>query len=193
MRRRISLALVVVAAAAFLAGSRCVKGNRCNATTCPSGCCRSDDTCATDETDALCGSGGAFCLNCGLSNEVCSGSACVAMRPDGGVAFAPCNEADYDAGTVIQNVGTSEVNFYFPNCVVVHVGDTVTWQGAPGSDFGMHPLRPSSRNPTNPIPSVSSGLQAQATFTQTGYFPFYCATHGDDSGGGMAGVVKVVP
>jgi plastocyanin len=109
----------------------------------------------------------------------------------GGVPFqslAPClSPTDYMSGSTIS-FGAQLGSSYSPRCLVIHVGQTVTFAG----DFSAHPLRASSRGSAgNPIPSEGIGSSTVATFSAGGFFPFYCTQHGDDLGNGMAGVVQV--
>ena len=109
----------------------------------------------------------------------------------GGIPFqslAPCSNAtDYMSGATVS-FGSQLGNNYSPRCLVVHVGQSVSFAG----DFSSHPLRASSRGSTgNPVQSTGSGTSASFTFAATGFFPYYCTQHGDDLGNGMAGVVQV--
>jgi plastocyanin len=83
-------------------------------------------------------------------------------------------------------------DFYTPRCLRIAVGQSVTWNG----DLDRHPLAPGILRPSmvevqpgSPIPMVSTGLSAMATFPDAGLWAFYCPLHPP----GMAGVVYVDP
>src|SRR5579859_2645713 len=48
------------------------EGGACSASTCPLGCCDSTGTCVTGESATACGTGGASCIDCSKSGEICS-------------------------------------------------------------------------------------------------------------------------
>ena len=176
-------------------GQRCCAGNLCSGgvcvVACPAGmtsCPGSMSTCmgnvcADTRTDPThCGACATRCA----AGETCVDGAC---RGGGFMALAPCNAlGDYTAGSTIR-FGGSVGNAYSPACLTVRVGDTVTWEGG----FSGHPRSPSTRGTaSNPITHVSSGTSQAVQFTRAGFFPYFCEFHGDDSGGGMAGVVRVI-
>jgi plastocyanin len=103
------------------------------------------------------------------------------------MALMPCEaEADYETGTTIAFPAGGGFA-YAPKCLKVTAGTTVTFSG----DFSSHPLMPSTRggSSANPITSKSSGSSATFTFSTRGFYPYYCAYHGSDSGVAMSGVV----
>lgn len=109
----------------------------------------------------------------------------------GGLPFqslAPCfNTTDYMSGATVS-FGNQLGNNYSPRCLVVRVGQSVSFAG----DFSSHPLRASTRGSAgNPVQSTGGGTSASFTFAVAGFFPYYCTQHGDDLGNGMAGVVQV--
>jgi hypothetical protein len=53
---------------------------KCNAQTCPSGCC-AGDVCAVGSQDNACGVGGAACTDCTAQNATCTGGKCVPNPP----------------------------------------------------------------------------------------------------------------
>jgi plastocyanin len=80
---------------------------------------------------------------------------------------------------------------YAPPCMIVAVGQTVTFEGL----FSGHPLEPGlspsmprAGSPNNPIPATYDGLEARATFTAPGTYPYYCQMHFMT---GMTGVIHV--
>ena len=82
---------------------------------------------------------------------------------------------------------------YAPPCMKIRVGQAVTWSG----DLGFHPLRAgaivggvATAQPGNPVPSISTGNTATATFGAAGDYGYYCANH---FAGGMVGAIFVVP
>jgi len=107
------------------------------------------------------------------------------------LALAPCvSEVDYTSGSTTIEFGGSLGTRFSPNCLIVHTGTIVTFSGA----FSEHPLRPSERaTGPSPIIATSQGTVQQFAFTAAGFYPYYCARHGDDGGGGMSGVIEVVP
>ncbi len=176
-------------------GQQCCAGNVCSGGVCIVACpggmtscpgsmssCRGN-VCADTRTDPThCGACATRCA----AGETCVDGVC---RGSGFMALAPCNAVgDYTTGSTIR-FGGAVGNSYSPACLTVRVGDTVTWEG----NFGAHPRSPSTRGTAmNPIPAVSSGTSQAVQFTRAGFFPFYCEFHGDDAGGGMAGVVRVI-
>jgi plastocyanin len=107
-------------------------------------------------------------------------------------ALAPCYRAsDYVAGPLATiSFGGSLGHQFSPACAAVPIGGVVTFSG----DFGSHPLHASTRgSPGSPITGSSAGTVASFSFPQVGFYPFYCQVHGDDAGGGMAGVIEVTP
>jgi plastocyanin len=112
-------------------------------------------------------------------------------------ALSPCTTPGMYAttGAAIQFGGVLGKT-YSPNCLTVTAGSKVYWEGA----FASHPLRPSSRgSQPNPIPSVSTGTDSGVVFANPGFYPFYCALHGNDggtttaAGSNMSGVIQVIP
>jgi plastocyanin len=176
-------------------GQRCCAGNVCSGGVCTVACaagmtacpgsmssCRGG-VCADTRTDPThCGTCATRCA----AGETCVDGAC---QGSGFMALAPCNAVgDYTTGSTIR-FGAALGSAYSPACLTVRVGDTVTWEG----DFSGHPRSPSTRGTAmNPIPRASTGTSQAVQFTRAGFFPFYCEFHGDDAGGGMAGVVRVI-
>lgn len=106
--------------------------------------------------------------------------------------LSPClSVTDYQTGVSTIAFGGVLGHVYSPNCIKIPPGATLTWQG----DFETHPLTPSTRGTQpNPITATTGGTTpASFTFPNVGLYPFYCAVHGDNSGGGMSGVVWVCP
>jgi plastocyanin len=86
--------------------------------------------------------------------------------------------------TTVINFGTQGALTYDPAYVLVHTGDTVTWNG----QFGFHPLV----SETGLWPTVATGSTFSYTFNQPGLYRFFCLFHGRPGGLGMAGAVWVV-
>lgn len=106
------------------------------------------------------------------------------------MAVAPCNSAsDYVEGSMV-NFGGALGQRYSPQCLRVRAGSMVNFVG----EFTGHPLQAATHGSSgNPIPSVNSGLSRAVTFATPGFYPYYCTFHGTATGGGMAGVVQVIP
>lgn len=102
-------------------------------------------------------------------------------------ALKPCStESLYTSAPTTITFGGEQV--YTPACLKIARNTTVTFSGP----FAGHQLEPSTRGTSgSPITSTTTGNTASFTFTQPGFFPYYCAFHGDDSGTEMAGVVWV--
>ncbi len=105
--------------------------------------------------------------------------------------LAPCFTEDlYLEGPAAITFGGVVGRAYTPRCLTVHTGAIVTFTGT----FATHPLRASTRGAQpSPIPATSSGGSLSVTLATRGYYPFYCGEHGDNSGSGMAGVIRVIP
>jgi plastocyanin len=121
---------------------------------------------------------------------------------DTGAPFAVvngCTQASYvdmtAAGASRTITATTATTAWAPNCVTISAGQTVTWN----APFGFHILAPGvapnmtgtsapSASP-NPIPNVSSGTTASATFTTPGIYGFYCSVHYPL---GMVGAIQVL-
>jgi plastocyanin len=82
---------------------------------------------------------------------------------------------------------SSERAPYQPNCMVIRVGQTVTWVGK----MTDHPLEPrAGGSPENPIPEITRDIRSvPVTFRCPGDYNFGCGKHG----GAMAGTIRVVP
>lgn len=102
----------------------------------------------------------------------------------------PClDEGAYVVGTTVQ-FGGAVGQRYEPSCLTARVGDTVAFSGS----LDEHPLSASSRSTApSPIVTSASGSGVAFRFDVAGYFPYYCSRHGSNNGGGMAGVIRVLP
>jgi plastocyanin len=170
------------------------------------GACPDDYTCAAD---GYCHKNGDTSA-CGFSDAAAPGDDLSAgmdlaghdlAEPDGPSfpfqSLAPCNNAsDFSAASSIH-FGNSLGFMFSPNCVLTHVGSSVSWSPASGGsdDFSTHPLTPSTRGSSgNPIPLTMSGVgPVNVTFPTAGFYPFYCGMHGANDGSGMSGVIQVAP
>jgi len=111
-----------------------------------------------------------------------------------GATFHGCTDGrfvDRSAASASREVTFGADLAYSPPCLVIDVGQSVTFTGS----FATHPLRagaaPSSSlsdPPGNPIPGASAGMALTVTFSAAGTWPYHCATH---FASGMAGVVRV--
>ena len=96
----------------------------------------------------------------------------------------------------IRTIGFGGINDspgfgYSPACMIIGVGQSVTWTGA----FDLHPLSPGSApslmmagSPDNPIVRVSTGNMATVVFPTAGVYPYFCEQH---YASGMSGVIWV--
>lgn len=76
---------------------------------------------------------------------------------------------------------------YVPQCLQIKVGQSVTWVG----DFEEHPFVPEC-GPEKVGLEVKDG-KATFTFAKPGVYGYFCETHGEKGGKGMAGAIQVVP
>jgi plastocyanin len=140
------------------------------------------------------GSSGASSGSSGASSGS-SGDANVQCQT-GGAAFPQCSQSTLETNNrtqpgdarIIKVPGGDQEAPYEPNCMMVKVGQTVTWQG----NLDKHPLIPRDESSTlpNPIPSSSAGMTSiTATFPCTGFYNFSCSIHHD----AMLGTIWVVP
>jgi len=120
-----------------------------------------------------------------------------AVDPGAFMPVIPCNSADAYTVATGAPVGITFDNTltYTPKCVKILPGWSVVFTAGNGTNFGIHPLFPSSSRgdaADNPITQVISGTTSPAfTFTKPGFYGYYCIEHGTDEGSGMAGVVWV--
>lgn len=111
-------------------------------------------------------------------------------------ALNGCSGADYVDSSAADDRTiqiAAEGLTFSPRCMVVSVGQTVTWQGS----LSAYPLAPGNPtdakagSPNNPIPTVTSDRSVEVTFPIAGTYPYYCQLHSFDSGQGMVGMVYV--
>ena len=102
-------------------------------------------------------------------------------------ASNPMSNREVDFGGIGESPGFG----YSPACMIVGVGQSVTWSGP----FDLHPLSPGSApslmmagSPDNPIQRVSTGSNATVAFPTPGVYPYFCEQH---YAGGMSGVIWV--
>ena len=92
------------------------------------------------------------------------------------------------------SAGGSPLFGYWPPCITIAAGQSVTFTGGSATSFSIHPLAPGVLNtPTagsanNPIPRTSTGNDLPVTFPTAGTYPYICEAH---AAAGMVGVVKV--
>lgn len=94
-----------------------------------------------------------------------------------------CQEADYMLADLVSSVSIQGMS-YTPKCIQVKVGSRVTITASK-----RHPLAPQAQS-GNPIKATER--TQEYTFSEAGFFGYYCDKHGDASGEGMAGAVWVV-
>ncbi len=172
-------------------------GNVCFAASCNNG------TPDVGETDTDCGG---TCPKCAdtkscLTSSDCTNANCLNLVCQPFSALAPCGTAamytldPLATSTIMFNVGGNLL--YTPMCLTVHAGTMITFQGATASDtFDVHPLTPSTRGTSgNPIVAQLGGATSVTfTFGAAGFFPYFCAMHGNNAGTAMmSGVVQVIP
>lgn len=73
---------------------------------------------------------------------------------------------------------------YTPRCMIVRVGQPVTWQG----DFAVDPLEARSQNPPSPITLTAAGNSATFTFVNKGRYRY-----GSTAKMGLRGAIDVRP
>lgn len=73
---------------------------------------------------------------------------------------------------------------YAPRCLMIRVGQSVTWQG----NLVVDPLAPRSQNPPSPITLTAAGNTATFTFTQKGRYRY-----GSTANVAMRGAIEVRP
>ncbi len=103
-------------------------------------------------------------------------------------AYAGCQSyVAPDGGTAVVDFGGTLGNAYAPKCLKVAKGTTVTFNGA----FGTHPLAQGC----GPAATITNGSGATKaiTFDNAGTFGYYCTSHGQSAGSGMAGSIEVTP
>ena len=100
---------------------------------------------------------------------------------------------DRRAATDDRTIRGEHGNAYDPPCMTVRVGQTVTFV----SNFLSHPLEPGvaprrsgAGTTPSPIEARSAGGTYAVRFASAGDYPYFCVYH---AGGGMYGVVRVVP
>jgi plastocyanin len=190
-------------------GSLCVGCSSISADQCNiNGQCSCGPTAGVCPAGAQCNSSQCFCggsttpitsdpNNCGTCGNVCpAGSTC--QNGSCFFAFAPCTTpASYTTGSL--NITFPNGNFtYRPSCLKVAVGATVNFIANGGAVFANHPREPSTIRVSPGVPNPitldnSNNTSDMVTFTQPGFFGFYCGIHGSNAGnvGTMNGVVWV--
>jgi plastocyanin len=147
-----------------------------------------------DESDLDCGGS---CPACALTascrsaadcaSGVCASTRCSAPANPCRATFANCATfTELDAGVTIHfPVGGLR---YSPNCLRLHLGQSVTFVG----DFGPHPLSQAC-GPVTGLFSAGLGNSFTTTFTAgLGVYGYFCSEHGSSNGSGMAGAIEVV-
>jgi plastocyanin len=97
-------------------------------------------------------------------------------------AFANCSI--FDSSSPAISFGGALGNAYAPRCLQLQAGQRVTFSG----DFSLHPLRQAC----GPA-AVIDDFGGPFTFAAAGTYGYYCSTHGNSDGTGMAGAILVVP
>ncbi|MBL8909926.1 MAG: scavenger receptor cysteine-rich domain-containing protein [Archangium sp.] len=83
MNKTLQVLALGTAIGVLLSFASCGTAKKCDATSCPFGCCDSAGSCQIGSSDALCGSQGAQCMVCPLGNQ-CSVGRCVPISGNGG-------------------------------------------------------------------------------------------------------------
>lgn len=124
----------------------------CSASSCPSGCCRNDGTCASGNESWACGGGGAVCRECSRPNDTCSVGVC-----SGGSHAA-------NADTVwlgIEQLRMGDSPVIYPPYEIGREGDRFSWQEVERTQqAGYTEIRQTSISLTPP-----SQPDGEATFT----------------------------
>ena len=107
------------------------------------------------------------------------------------VGGAGCTAAEFAAGdrrapetarTILFPIGAPAT--YFPRCMIINVGQSVTWQGNLIAD----PLAPLSVSPANPISVTFGGNSKTVAFPKKGRYRYGSLTHS-----AMRGAIDVRP
>jgi plastocyanin len=114
--------------------------------------------------------------------------------PAGGNVSASCSEGELNRNVHTLPADARLITFsssdkddpYDPNCMIIKVGQTVTWRGK----LSDHPLiQRESSNLPNPIPTTAQGNEVAVRFDCPGDFNFSCRNHRD----AMLGTIRVIP
>ncbi len=130
------------------------------------------------------------------TSGVCTAGHCAAPFDPCAPSYSGCGtsvdwvDVAADAGPVQVRFPAGGENNYSPQCVRLHLGQQVSFQGS----FGSHPLDQGCGPLPGVVPTVESGSSpVVVTFDSAlGTFGYYCQNHGSPSGGGMAGAIQVV-
>ena len=110
-----------------------------------------------------------------------TGAACAAV-------FAGCSAfVDATAPGADRTVHFQDYS-YDPKCLMVRVGQTVTFAG----DFIRHPLTPSC-GPELVLENRDTQPAASFVLPSVGLYGYYCLDHGNPQGDVMSGAIEVIP
>ncbi len=111
---------------------------------------------------------------------------------DAGISAQTCRVDYAGCMTYVTPDGGPTVDFggnvgdtYAPKCLRVAKGTTVTFKG----DFAAHPLAQGCGT-SNVISNGADGTK-DITFNEAGTWGYYSRAHGQPTGGGMAGAIRV--
>jgi len=94
-----------------------------------------------------------------------------------------CAEPDFVDRSAPDASRTIAWNFNVdPRCIIVAIGDTVTWDGS----LASHPLSSQGGDMPTPIVTTNTGTSVSFVFADAGNFGFVCLNHQP-----MTGVVRV--
>jgi plastocyanin len=130
------------------------------------------------------------------ASGVCLGGRCALAFRDCSLTYSGCGasvdwvEVIPDGGVAAVSFPSSEANRYSPQCLRVHLGQQVSFQGS----FGSHPLDQACGPVFDLIPPTAGGADPVVVRFDTalGLFGYYCENHGGADGHGMAGAIEVV-
>jgi plastocyanin len=129
------------------------------------------------------------------ADAAAAGADAASAGPDAGLSFPACAAAfagcaDYTDATATDAARTITFSggSYTPKCLKLRQGQAVTFSGT----FSSHPLEQSC-GPVGAIAAVNAGKTATYTLGAAGDYGYFCNFHGDATGSGMSGSIRVVP
>ncbi len=114
-------------------------------------------------------------------------SAILATSLGASADVAGCKLGDFVLGSEITEIRIVEKSFS-PKCLRVKTGSSVVIDAT-----ARHPLKamPDIDGKRNPYAGATHVSPQQRVLTEPGIYGFYCDSHGDEEGDGMAGAIVV--